>query len=45
MVDGPVILRADDDNGAPFENGGFRLVFVESTLSNDQVNVPGSNRE
>jgi len=39
VVDGPVILPADDDNGAPFENDGFRLVIVESALSYDQVNV------
>jgi hypothetical protein len=33
------LLRADDDNGAPFENGGSGLVIVESALSTDQVNV------
>jgi hypothetical protein len=35
----PVIVRADDDNNAPFENGGIGLVIVESALSTDQVNV------
>jgi ADP-ribosylglycohydrolase len=39
VVDGTVALRAQDDSGAPFENGGTGLVIVEGALSTDQVKV------
>jgi ADP-ribosylglycohydrolase len=39
VVDGAVALRAQDDSGAPFENGGIGLVIVEGALSTDQVKV------
>jgi len=34
-----VTLSAQDDSGAPFENGGVGLVIVEGALSTDQVDV------
>jgi ADP-ribosylglycohydrolase len=39
VFDGTVALRAQDDSGAPFENGGVGLVIVEGALSTDQINV------
>jgi ADP-ribosylglycohydrolase len=39
VVDGAVTLKAQDDSGAPFDNGGIGLVIVEGALSTDQVEV------
>jgi len=39
VIDGAVTLSAQDDSGAPFENGGVGLVIVEGALSTDQVDV------
>jgi len=39
VVNGAVTLKAQDDSGATFENGGVGLVIVEGALSTDQVEV------
>jgi ADP-ribosylglycohydrolase len=39
VVNGALALRAQDNSGAPFENGGIGLVIVEGALSTDQVRV------
>ena len=36
---GRVTLRATDDSGAPFENGGIGLVVAEGALSTDEVQI------
>jgi ADP-ribosylglycohydrolase len=39
VVEGALALRAQDDSGAAFGNGGIGLVIVEGALSTDQVKV------
>ena len=39
VVNSAVTLKAQDDSGATFENGGVGLVIVEGALSTDQVEV------